>query len=200
MSSAAVVLAAGLSRRMGRPKMTLPWGKTTIIEQVVSVLAQAGAAPVIVVTGGAHKSVEAALRGTPAQPVFNPRHADGEMLHSLQVGLASLPAPVEAALVALGDQPQIEASIVQAVLHAYAETAAPLIVPSFQMRRGHPWLVHRSLWGQILETEEGSTLRDFLNHNAEQIHYLAVESDSVLRDVDTPEQYEKEREKPGFLR
>jgi molybdenum cofactor cytidylyltransferase len=166
----------------------------------VSVLAHSGAAPVIVVTGGAHESVEAALRDMPAQPVFNPRHADGEMLHSLQVGLASLPAPIEAALVALGDQPQIEAPIVQAVLHAYFESSAPLVVPSFQMRRGHPWLVHRSLWGQILEAQEASTLRDFLNRNAEQIHYLAVESDSILRDVDTPEEYEKEREKPGFLR
>ena len=69
---AAVVLAAGQSRRMGRPKLVLPWGDTTVIGRVVQALLEAGLNEIVVVTGGARRQVEAALAGLPVRPVFNP--------------------------------------------------------------------------------------------------------------------------------
>jgi molybdenum cofactor cytidylyltransferase len=189
----AIVLAAGQSRRMGRPKMVLPWGSTTVIGRVVGVLAQAGIEPVIVITGGSRELVEAALLGLPARPVFNPRFESDEMTWSLQTGLAAMPEDVEAALVVLGDQPQIEPRIVAAVVAAYRKAGPILVVPSYEMRRGHPWLVSRALWPAILALQPPQTLRDLLHASAEQIHYLVVDTPSVLRDLDTPDDYERER-------
>ncbi len=191
---AAVILAAGLSRRMGTPKMVLPWGKTTVIGQVVYVLAEAGIGEIVVVTGGAHQQVEAVLHGLPARTVFNPRYSEDPMAYSLQAGLASLVA-ADAALVALGDQPQIESHIVRSLVQVYRERRSVLVVPSYQMRRGHPWLIDRSLWPEILALRPPRVLRDVLSEHGDQIEYLNVSSDSILRDLDTPEDYFRQR--PG---
>lgn len=193
---AAIVLAAGLSRRMGRPKLVLPWGKTTVIGQVNGVLLEAGLDPVIIVTGGAHIQIAEALRGQPARLVFNPRYAEDVMALSLQAGLAELstnwPNSIQAALVALGDQPQIETPVVQAVITEYRASGAALVLPSYQMHRGHPWIVHRSLWSEIMALTPPQTLRDFISANAQDIHYLTVDRASILRDLDTPEDYEQQ--------
>jgi molybdenum cofactor cytidylyltransferase len=190
---AAVVLAAGLSRRMGRPKMTLPWGGRTVIGQVVQVLDQAGVDEIVVVTGGAHEQVESALTGLPARISFNPRFTEDEMVFSLKTGLSELGTHIEAALIALGDQPQVQPQVVKSILETFKQTTAPLIIPSYHLRRGHPWLVARPLWSSVLDLEPGKTMRDVINQHADQIYYLNVETPSVLRDLDTPEDYRRER-------
>lgn len=192
----AVVLAAGQSRRMGRPKMLLPWGETTVIGQVVRVLARGGVEDCVVVTGGAAGEVGAALQGLPARTVFNPRYTEEDMVFSLQAGLAELGPEVEAALVALGDQPQAKAGVVQAVIAAFRVSEAALVIPSYHMRRGHPWLLRRDLWPVVFALQEGETLRDFLNAHKDRILYLPVETPTVLRDLDTPEDYDRERPRP----
>jgi molybdenum cofactor cytidylyltransferase len=185
----AVMLAAGESRRMGRPKMALPWQDTTVIGQVVRTLASAGVEEIIVVTGGDRDAVDAALQDLPARPVFNPDHQEGEMLSTFKTGLAALSEGVEAALIVLGDQPQIEGWVVKSVISAYHSSGAALVVPSFNRRRGHPWLLDRSLWQEALALPPPATLRDFLNLNAGKIHYLLVDTGSILLDLDTPEDY-----------
>lgn len=190
---AAIVLAAGLATRMQASKLTLPWGKTTVIGQVVDVLRRGGVDEIVVVTGGWRAEVEAAVRDLPVRTVFNARYADGEMLHSLQAGLGALSPGAAACLVGLGDQPQIRVETVRGGLAAFGETGSPLVVPSFQMRRGHPWLVARPLWDELLAMRPPRTLRDFLNaHNAE-ICYVQAPDESIFLDLDTPESYERYR-------
>jgi molybdenum cofactor cytidylyltransferase len=193
---AAVILAAGLSRRMGQPKMVMPWGGQTVIGRVVQALTEAGVSEIVAVIGGAHLQVEAALEGLPVRTVFNPRFEKDDMTLSLQTGLDALPAAIQACLVVLGDQPQIESEIVTAVVAAFRSGGAELVIPSYQMRRGHPWLMARPLWDEIQNLRPPDTLRDFINLHAEQIHYLNVDSPTVLKDLDTPGDYERER--PGF--
>ena len=188
---AAVVLAAGLSQRMGSPKMILPWQGTTVIGRVVSVLLEARLNEVLVVTGGARSDVESALAGVQVSTVFNPDFANGEMMQSLGVGLNALRKDINAALVVLGDQPQIEIDIVKSIIDAYRKGHHPIIVPSFQSRRGHPWLVDRALWDVLLDENTIATMRQFLNQFGKQIHYLDVSTVSVLQDLDTPEDYLK---------
>lgn len=190
---AAVILAAGRSQRMGQPKMTLPWGDTTVIGRVCEVLLGAGVAQQVVVTGGAHAEVVEALANFPVQVVFNGLFAQQEMLTSFQVGLRQLDEDIQAALVCLGDQPQIERRLVVRLMEEYEQSGAGLIVPSYQMRRGHPWLLDRSYWQEVLALESAYSLRDFLNQHQSEIHYLAVDSRSVLLDLDTPEDYQKMR-------
>ena len=207
---AAVVLAAGRSRRMGQPKLPLPWGDTTVIGQVVRTLAFAGLDPIVVITGGAHQQVEAALKEYRVRTIYNPRYAEDQMTLSLQIGLSNLPAEIDAALVALGDQPQIQLDIVKRVIQAYRESQSPLVFPSFQMRRGHPWMIARPLWDLLLkityselapsgtlseQTNSPSSLREILLPFTSMIHFVDVPNDSILRDLDTPVDYDNER--PG---
>jgi molybdenum cofactor cytidylyltransferase len=188
----AVVLAAGLSTRMGRPKMILPWGSETVIGRVVSVLAKAGVAEIIVVTGGTHSEVEAALWGHPVRFAHNSHFANGEMLLSIQAGVEQLDPASHGFLLALGDQPQIESDVVKRVISAYTQKQAPLVVPSIQMRRGHPWLVDRALWVEILALQPPLTMRNFLHHHRDEIFYVEVDSRSILMDLDTPEDYNRQ--------
>ena len=190
---AAIVLAAGRSQRMGRPKMILPWGETTVIGRVEQVLKQSAIDEILVVTGGHHSEVELALRSTVARTIFNPHFANGEMARSLQIGIEALPENFEAALVVLGDQPQIELEVVRAVLAAYRQHSAPLVVPSFQKRRGHPWLVARDFWVEILQISPPATLRDFLNRHLSETCFVEALTPSVLLDLDTPTDYQRYR-------
>jgi molybdenum cofactor cytidylyltransferase len=194
----ALILAAGQSRRMGQPKLLLPWGNVTVLEQVVSVFARAGLEDILVITGGAHQQVQELIlkcgENYPVRSAFNEQFADGEMISSLQCGLKVLASEsIGAAMIGLGDQPQIQEGSVRAVRDSFLASKSPLIVPSYQMRRGHPWLVARSLWAEILAMRATLTPRDFLNAHAKDIHYVNLISSSILADLDTPEDYQMAR-------
>jgi len=193
----AIVLAAGRSERMGTPKMSLPWGETTVIGKVVSTLLGSQVDQVVVVTGGGRAEVEAALRrlppGLPVRSVHNPHYAAGEMLSSLQVGIAALGESVVATLIALGDQPQMEEQVVTAIISAYRQNGAGLVVPSYQMRRGHPMLVARPLWIELLSLRPPQTLRELLLAHSDQIQYVNVDTPTILQDLDTPGDYQHYR-------
>jgi molybdenum cofactor cytidylyltransferase len=189
----AVVLAAGLSSRMGHPKMVLPWGETTVIGRVVEVLAEAGVGETLVVTGGGAEQVKNVLHGLPVRTIDNPKHAEKDMVYSLQLGLQQASLGSEAALVVLGDQPQIQLETVLAVLKAHSKDEASLVIPSYRMHRGHPWLVGRSLWPFIQEIQPPDTLRTFLDHFQRNIRYIEVCDDSILRDLDTPTDYARDK-------
>ena len=192
----AIILAAGESKRMGQPKMLLQWGKASVLTQVISTFQNAGIKDVNVVTGGAHEQVEQVVKQNGARSVFNKDFAKSEMLSSLQCGLEVLireKSEIVAALIGLGDQPQVEMECVQLICETFWETKSKLIVPSFQMRRGHPWLVERSLWRELLEMASPQSLRHFLNKHSEEIHYVEVDTPSILADLDTPEDYQKSR-------
>jgi molybdenum cofactor cytidylyltransferase len=172
--------------------MLLPWGKTTVLRQVINAFQTAGVDDILVVTGGAREQVEAVV-GKSVLTVFNPEFAKGEMLNSVQAGLAGIKPETEAVLIALGDQPQVRERSVRLVMEAYHKSGAAIIVPSFQMRRGHPWLVTRPLWDEILEMRPPASPRDFLNRHTSDIHYVPVEDDSILQDLDTPDDYLKSK-------
>jgi len=186
----ALILAAGQSKRMGQPKMLLPWGETTVLEKVIATFKSAEIDDVLVITGGNREQVER-LVGDSARALFNPNYAENEMLRSVQVGLEGIPPGVEAVLIGLGDQPQIQERSVWLVLEGYRRSRASIVVPSFQMRRGHPWLVGRDHWDEILAMRPPASLRDFLNRHPGEIHYVDINNDSILQDLDTPEDYLK---------
>ena len=186
----ALILAAGQSKRMGQPKMCLPWGEKTVIEQVIDTFKAASVNQILVITGGDREQVEMLVGGL-AQVVFNPEFAKGEMLSSVQVGLSGLKPGADAILIGLGDQPQVQERSVQLVVNAYHESGASIIVPSFKMRRGHPWLVAHPHWDEILRMGSPDSLRGFLRRHADEICYVTVDSDSILQDLDTPEDYLK---------
>jgi molybdenum cofactor cytidylyltransferase len=188
----ALILAAGQSKRMGQPKMLLPWGKTTVLKTVIATYKAAGIDNVLVVTGGFKEQVEMLVKNS-ARCVFNSNFAEGEMLSSVQTGLAVLEPEVEAVLIGLGDQPQVQERGVRLVADEYRKSGASIVVPSFQMRRGHPWLVTRIHWDEILNMRSSASLRDFLNRHADEIRYVELNNNSILQDLDTPEDYLKSK-------
>lgn len=194
----AIILAAGRSTRMGSPKMLLPWGKVVILEHIIAVFSQAGIDDILVVTGGAREQVEAVITESrikyPVRSIYNENYVTGDMLSSIQCGLRQVVNEnVAAAMIGLGDQPQIQAGTVRLIRETHLQTKTPLVVPSFQMRRGHPWLAARSLWNELLAMQPSQTPRDFLNAHAADIHYVAVDTPSILADLDTPQEYRASR-------
>lgn len=187
----AIILAAGASKRMGQPKMLLPWGELTVIEHVITTFLNAGVEDVIVITGGAHEQVEKITAPYSIRRIYNEDYARGEMLSSLQRGLMAMSNQAQAALIGLGDQPQVQEASVRRVCEAYQENRSSLVVPSFQRRRGHPWLVARLLWDELLQIRPPQSPRDFLNRHADEIHYVEADTPSILADLDTPEDYRR---------
>lgn len=195
----AVVLAAGKSSRMGQPKLLLPWASgRTILEHILDQLALAKLWEVTVVTGHRAGDVTRLAAQAGAQTVYNADYATGEMLSSLKAGLRALPPHLSAALVVLGDQPRIQPKVITQVLAAYSEGAGEIVAPSYQMRRGHPILIDRKYWPEILALPPDGSPRDVIDRHKDRIAYVTVDSDSVLRDVDTPEAYREERRLAGL--
>jgi molybdenum cofactor cytidylyltransferase len=185
----AIVLAAGKSTRMGVQKMTLPWGNSTVIGKVITTIQEAGISNIQVITGSNQKEVENVLTGFPLTFIFNPNFANGDMISSVQEGLRGLQGKTEAALIVLGDQPQIETPTIMVILECYYSTRCEIVVPSYQMHRGHPWLLKKSVWDEVLSLETTETLRDFLHRYQDKIKYINVNTSSILQDLDTMEDY-----------
>ena len=189
----AIILAAGESKRMGQPKMLLPWGEGTVLSHVITVFQKAGAEEILVVTGGAREQVENAISHLPIKTVYNKDFTNGEMLSSIQCGIRALTSQTQAALIGLGDQPQVQERSVRMVCDAFIKTKSNIVVPSYQMRRGHPWLIARPLWDGLLKLEHPQSPRDFLNAHSENIHYANTDDPGVLADLDTPDDYQRWR-------
>ncbi|MGB9641420.1 MAG: nucleotidyltransferase family protein [Anaerolineales bacterium] len=195
----AIILAAGESRRMGQPKIAMPWGNTTVLGHIIKTLEEGGVAlgldEIIVVSGRAHteilKILQTAQAKLPLHPCFNPHYQQDEMLISLQVGMSCLSPHCQAVLVALGDNPQILPSTVHLLLKEYLKEPKPILMPSYQMRRGHPWMIDRSLFSTIKDLQPPLTMRDFFQKHADQIHYVLVDTPTILQDIDTPQDYER---------
>jgi molybdenum cofactor cytidylyltransferase len=195
----AIVLAAGMSRRMGQLKVLLPWDRgQTIIEHILTQLFLARVDQVTVVVGNCADEIKPHAETAGAETVFNANYETGDMLSSIKAGLRALPPNVAAALVVLGDQPRIQPRVVHQVMTAYAEGKGEIIAPSYQMRRGHPMLIDRRYWKEILDLPDDGALRDVINAHADRIAYVKVDNDSVLRDVDTPDDYRSERRAAGL--
>ena len=185
----AIVLAAGKSTRMGEYKMLLPWGQTSVIGQVVSTLLSVGINDVYVVMGGHQTELKKTLNEYLVNYLFNKDYKNGEMLTSVQVGLRGVGNKYDAALIVLGDQPQIESRVVREILERYLSTHHKIIVPSYKMHRGHPWLIDKFYWEEILNLIPPDNLRNFLSMHNEVIKYINVETSSVIQDLDTKNDY-----------
>jgi len=188
---AAIVLAAGHARRMGAPKVLLPFAGTTVINHIVTQLRAAPLADIVIVTGPRHRDIAAALAGHPVRLVPNP-DPDGDMLSSVRTGLRALQPDCRAALIALGDQPRITTELVRQLLRAFETGNAGLLVPTFHGRRGHPLLMTTAYRDEVLRQHDAEGLRGLLHAHPDDLATLPVEDNAVLADMDTPEDYHRE--------
>lgn len=193
---AAVIAAAGRSTRMGEPKQLLPWGDRTVLAAVVANLAAGGAAPVVCVVGHLAERMEAALQGAAVRIVCNQDFAQAEMLSSYQAGVRYLEqneSGCVGTLLALGDQPHVPVAVIARVVSQARRTPTRIVIPSFDLRRGHPFFLPRRLWGELLALGPDDTLRSVMRRHDQDVVYVDVDTDAILRDLDTPDDYARLR-------
>lgn len=187
----AIILAAGESRRMGKPKLLLPYGERTIIETVVSNLIQSEAEEILVVLGSDAEKVKKKIKGLPVKTTINPNYREG-MLSSLQWGFQNVSANIQAVLVVLGDQPGISAAVVNEVIKAYKETGKGIAIPTYKNERGHPVLIEIKYRKEVENLNPDIGLRQLVYNHPEDTTEVEVGSASILRDIDNLEDYREE--------
>ena len=187
--TAALLLAAGLSSRMGQPKPLLPWGPTPLVVWQVEQLQQAGVDCVVVVTGHAGEAVAAALAGSGAIIAHNADYAAGRA-GSVRVGAAALPDDLAVVALLNVDQPR-PAAVTRALLAAHHQGAALITTPLHAGRHGHPVLFAGALLPELRAvTEAGEGVRMVLRvHRAETIE-TPIADPRVLLDLNTPDAYQ----------
>jgi molybdenum cofactor cytidylyltransferase len=186
---AAVLLAAGRSRRMGAFKPLLPFGRRSVVETCVANLLEAGAAEVVVVVGHRGGEVRAALaRETRVRFAVNEVEGS-EMGVSVARGVEAVNAEAKAALVALVDYPAVPPRAIESLLDARARTGARLVVPEWRGRGGHPVLVDLMLRGELLSVAPERGLRALFDAHAAEVLRVPSDSPFVARDMDTWDDY-----------
>jgi CTP:molybdopterin cytidylyltransferase MocA len=188
MKVPAVVIAAGESRRMGRLKPLLPLGSRTLLQWVVDRLREGGADPILVVLGHRADEVRECLKEFPVQTILNETYPQG-MLSSVQAGARALPPDTPAFFVALGDQPDLDPQVLLALIQEWDKNPGSLVVPVVEGKRGHPILIDRCYLPALLALEAPQTLRDLVHAPSTLRREVPVETESLLLDLDTPEDY-----------
>ena len=191
MAIAGVVLAAGLSRRMGQAKLLLPLEGRPVVRHVVERLLAAGLDPLIVVTGREDRAIRAALGDLDVIVVVNP-HPEAGQAGSVKVGIAAVPADAPAALVALGDQPFVSGQVIVTLLEARAGAGRAIVAPRYREGRGNPVLFSREVFVELVEISGDQGARAVLERDPSRVTLVDVDL-PMPQDLDTPEDYAKLR-------
>ena len=191
MNISGIVLSAGESSRMGSLKQLLPFGHKTVIETVLDNFLQTDLYEIIVVLGHQAEQISIVLGESPVKKVTNERYKDG-MLSSIQYGINATNRNTEAYLIGLGDQPFVSASLIIPLLERFKECGKGIVIPSYNGKRGHPIVIHAKYRDEISHLDPNVGLRQLVYEHEDDLAYVDVPSDAVIRDMDFPEDYERE--------
>lgn len=184
----AIVLAAGESKRMGSPKMLLPFGDRNVIEKVIENVLEAGVEDVIVVLGAQMDKIKKFSEKYPVRNCYNDKYRSG-MLSSVRCGFALLPADCRAALVMPGDQPMIKPKEIIRVMEAYSDSGKGLVMPVYEKKRGHPLMVDARYYEEVKNIPEEEGLRSLSVIHPDDVLEVKTDDPGVLNDIDTREDY-----------
>lgn len=199
---AALILAAGESRRMGSSKALLRYplpegAETTFLEHLLDVFRRSKADPVIVVLGHDAARIRDAVDWGTARSVRNDCYREG-MLSSIRAGLDAIDAlnepAIEGALVHPVDSPSVSPEVVDLVIARFEETRRPIVLPIHAGRRGHPVLFARRVFEEIRRAPDGVGARQVVWDHGGDLLEVEVPDPGIHRDVDTPEDYRRFRE------
>jgi molybdenum cofactor cytidylyltransferase len=186
----AIILAAGASTRMKRQKLLLPYNGKTIIQTVVENAARSVNSNILVVLGSHREQIQEQIVNYQVKFCVNENYLDG-MLSSAICGFMALPASANAALVFLGDQPQIPSHIAGLVIETWLQSKKGIIMPTFNSRRGHPVLIETRYKSEIEKLDPSKGLRTLSEIFKEDVTEVECDIAEILRDIDTPEEYEE---------
>ena len=187
---AAVVLSAGESSRMGRPKALLPIEGETFIGRIVGSLKRTQVGKILVVLGHNADQLAAAIGALPVEILINPNYQLGQ-LSSLQVAVRTLLSDpdCDGMLVHLVDHPYIDASLVDRMIRQFYESKNDIVVPRCRGKRGHPVLFSRRLFGALLDAPMDQGAKAVVNAHGAATLEMETDEEGITVDIDTPELY-----------
>jgi molybdenum cofactor cytidylyltransferase len=191
----AVILSAGESSRMGRPKALLPIGGIRFIEKIVSALQATQVEKIFVVLGHNAREMREKISGLPVTILVNEDYRQGQ-LSSLLVAIREIESrnpgcEIEGILVHLVDHPYLSASLVDLMIDRFRESKKLIVIPRYRGRRGHPVIFSRALFAELLKAPLDQGAKAVVHaHRAETLE-IDTEDEGIIVDIDTPEEYKK---------
>lgn len=190
---AGIILAAGLSRRMGQPKLLLDWGGQPVIRRAVESARAGGVDDLVVVLGPDAEAIKQALEGLPVRSVVNPNPEAGQA-SSIVCGIKALEPNAEAALIVLGDQPALPPQVIPRLLETFRQTKKPVVAPLYRGAQGNPVLFAASVFAELRALSGDRGARPVVEKDPSRVA-LAPFDLPMPFDLDTPEEYDRLR--PG---
>jgi molybdenum cofactor cytidylyltransferase len=186
---AGLILAAGESSRMGTDKATLTYRGRTFLEGIVQTLEEAEIERIVVVLGHHAEEIQRKVKIGSAQVVLNPDYRSGQT-SSLQAGLRALMADdPEAIVFCLVDHPAVSPETVSRLVATFRDCGAPVVIPTYQGRRGHPVLIGRQVFAELLELACDAGADSVVRRYRPATQFVEVEDEGVVVDVDDRESY-----------
>jgi len=184
----AIILAAGESKRMGKPKPLLKFEDRTFLEQIISVLKNSEVDRITAVLGAEAETVKESIDLSGIEVVINEDYEKGQ-LSSLTAGIKSAPEETDAIIVCLVDSPFINVKTINDIIRSFKEKNVPIIVPVFRGKRGHPVLFSKSMFKELLNAPEEHGARYVVYSNKERVFEVETSDREILIGINTPEDY-----------
>lgn len=186
-----IILAAGSSSRMGKPKQLLAFEGTTLLSRVVSLACQSGDNPVVVVLGANADVIKKNLTVSRAEVVVNEGWEEG-MASSLRKGLAAMNEKhpeVDGVLILVGDQPYLNNQYIKQLLEAQIKSGLPIAACSYSGIIGTPVLFHKSIFLELMALQGDVGAKRIIQNRKQDV--VTVLFDKGIVDIDTPDDYDK---------
>lgn len=184
----AIFLAAGESKRMGKPKLLLPFNDSTILEQSVDNLLNSRVDEVIVVVGNKAREMTEKLAKRPVRIAVNPAYREG-MSTSIVRGLSMIDRKTLAVMLVLADQPLIDKETINQLIETFLSHDKGIAIPAYQGKRGHPIIFSAKYKEELRELKGDAGGRQIIRGHPDDVLEVAVNSPSINIDIDTPENY-----------
>jgi molybdenum cofactor cytidylyltransferase len=187
----AIILAAGESKRMGSPKMLLPFKGFTMIENVIANVSGSKVDKIMVVLGACRDAIADLIRTKAVNYCYNENYKDG-MLSSVVCGFRNIPIDHSAVLVFQGDQPLITPKVINSVIEVYISSGKGIVIPVYDSKRGHPILIDRKYSNEIQELSPDEGLRSLALKYPDDVLEVNTDDAGILRDFDSYDEYKNE--------
>ena len=182
----ALVLAAGLSRRMGQLKQLLPVNNRPAIRHCIDTIIASGINDIVAVIRNDSEELKNILNGLPLSIVYN-RNAESEMAESVRIGLRAIAASATGVMVCLSDHPLVKVETLKTLLHIHEQKPDRILLPRCNGKNGHPVLFPVQIIHQVFS---GLNLREIISRYPDMVKNVQVMDEGILFDMDTREDYE----------
>ena len=184
----AILLAAGESKRMGRPKQLMPFGESTILEQAIDNLLNSAVSETIVVLGHRAEDLNKTIAAKPVKIAINPNYQQG-MSTSIIAGLNMIDSKAQAVMIALGDQPFVDSQTINTLMEAFTAHNKGIAIPVYQGKRGHPVIFAIRYKDELLRLKGDIGGREIIDRHPDDVLEVAVNCEGVCIDIDIMNDY-----------